>query len=399
MQHLLANIDNVLATWLTAHGQSRYRAGQVRRWLFARRATSFSEMTDLPRSLREELAAEFTIWTSAIARHTQAADGTEKLLLTLAGGGQIECVLLRDDFDAPVSDSEGQRAEAPPANRNRQSATQNNQPPSSTGRRTICISTQVGCGMGCVFCASGLEGLQRNLTTGEIVEQMVRLQLLLQPDERLSHIVVMGMGEPLANLDALLPALADATREDGLGISARRITISTVGLTKAMRRLADTNPRYRLAVSLHAPNDPLRQKIVPVSGKIPLADVLAEADNYFDRSGRQLTFEYVLLAGVNDSPAQATELAQLLAGRTAMLNVIPYNPVAGLPYATPSPTAQRTFRQILESRGLNVHFRHRKGDAIDAACGQLRRRANAEPRAAGAIASQGDKETRRQGEY
>jgi 23S rRNA (adenine2503-C2)-methyltransferase len=324
-------------------GQGGYRAGQVRRWLFGQRAQSFAEMTDLPQALRADLTADFTIWNSTIAKHTQADDGTEKLLLTLTDGGQIECVLLRDET-----------------------------------RRTICISTQVGCGMGCVFCASGLEGLQRNLTTGEIVEQMLRLQLLLQPDERLSHIVVMGMGEPLANLDALLPALDEATRQDGLGISARRITISTVGLTKAMRRLTETNPRYRLAVSLHAPNDALRQQIVPVADKIPLADVLAEADNYFDRSGRQLTFEYVLLGGLNDSPAHAAELANLLGGRTAMLNVIPYNPVAGLPYSTPSLAAQRNFRQALESRGLNVHFRHRKGDAIDAACGQLRRRAKSE---------------------
>jgi 23S rRNA (adenine2503-C2)-methyltransferase len=231
--------------------------------------------------------------------------------------------------------------------------------------------------MGCVFCASGLDGLARNLTTGEIVEQMLRLQLLLGPDERLSHIVVMGMGEPLANLDALLPALEEASREDGLGISARRITISTVGLTKAMRRLAETNPRYRLAVSLHAPNDELRRQIVPVSEKIAIADVLAEADNYFDRSGRQLTFEYVLLGGLNDSPAHAEQLAALLGKRTAMINVIPYNPVAGLPYRTPSVEAQRTFRSILEDLGLSVHFRHRKGDAIDAACGQLRRRSNA----------------------
>jgi len=339
VQHLLNSINEQLAPWMKERGQGAYRVGQVRKWLFARRARDFAEMTDLPQSLREQLATDFTLWRSTIARHTQADDGTEKLLLTLVDGGQIECVLLRDEI-----------------------------------RRTICISTQVGCGMGCVFCASGLEGLQRNLTTGEIIEQILQLQLRLQPEERLSHIVVMGMGEPLANLDALLPALDEATREDGLGISARRITISTVGLTKAMRRLAETNPRYRLAVSLHAPNDEIRQKVVPVADKIPIADVLAEADNYFDRSGRQLTFEYVLLAGLNDSPAHAAELATLLAGRTAMLNVIPYNPVAGLPYATPSQNAQRAFRQTLESRGVNVHFRHRKGDAIDAACGQLRRR-------------------------
>jgi 23S rRNA (adenine2503-C2)-methyltransferase len=203
---------------------------------------------------------------------------------------------------------------------------------------------------------------------------MLRLQLLLKPDERLSHIVVMGMGEPLANLDALLPALDEATRDDGLGISARRITISTVGLPKAMQRLSQATTRYRLAVSLHAPNDELRRQIVPVAEKIHLADVIAEADKYFELSGRQLTFEYVLLAGLNDSPRHARELARLLAGRIAMLNVIPYNPVAGLPYETPSQSAQRAFRRILEEGGLSVHFRHRKGDAIDAACGQLRRR-------------------------
>ncbi len=281
---------------------------------------------------------------------TRADDGTEKLLLTLGDGGQIECVLLRE-------------------------GTSSGESPEDRGlRRTLCISTQVGCGMGCVFCASGLEGVTRNLTTGEIVEQILRLQQLLNPDERLSHIVVMGMGEPLANLDALLPALDEASREDGLGISHRRITISTVGLPKAMRRLAESDARYRLAVSLHAPNDELRRQIVPISEKIPLADILAEADHYFERSGRRLTFEYVLLAGLNDSAEHAQQLATLLAGRTAMVNVIPYNPVAGLPYGTPSQAAQRAFRATLERRGINVHFRHRKGNAIDAACGQLRRR-------------------------
>jgi 23S rRNA (adenine2503-C2)-methyltransferase len=360
MAHLLNAIDSLLTPWFKEHGQGAYRVGQVRRWLFVRRAAGFNEMTDLPQALRDELARDFTLWSTQIARHTVADDGTEKLLLTLFDGGQIECVLLREGF------SSGR------AGRDRRSRLD--------GRRTICISTQVGCGMGCVFCASGLEGVIRNLTTGEIVEQMLRLQLLLQPEERLSHIVVMGMGEPLANLDALLPALEEASREDGLGISQRRITISTVGLPKAMRRLSERDPRYRLAVSLHAPNDELRQKVVPISEKIPLADILAEADHYFAKSGRRLTFEYVLLAGLNDSPAHATELADLLAGRTAIVNVIPYNPVAGLPYQTPSIAAQRAFQRALEQRGISVRFRHRKGDAIDAACGQLRRRSRVESR-------------------
>ncbi len=339
-------------------------------------------MTDLPQALRDELAGDFTLWSSQVARHTQAADGTEKLLLTLADGGQIECVLLRENTHIPLPPREGP-GEGSSASR------PSEQHPLPGARRTICISTQVGCGMGCVFCASGLEGLARNLSTGEIVEQMLRLQQLLEPEERLSHIVVMGMGEPLANLNALLPALEEASRDDGLGISPRRITISTVGLPKAMRRLADTNPRYRLAVSLHAPNEELRRRIVPVGDKISLADILAEADNYFERSGRRLTFEYVLLAGVNDSRAHAVELAQLLAGRTALLNVIPYNPVAGLPYRTPSTEAQRTFRRTLEERGISVQFRHRKGDAIDAACGQLRRRSKAESQESRAGVSSG----------
>jgi 23S rRNA (adenine2503-C2)-methyltransferase len=341
--HLLNAIDEQLSAWFRDRAQGAYRVRQVRDWLFAQRADRFESMSNLPSTIRAALAADFTLWTSRVARHTRAEDGTEKLLLDLADGGQVECVLLRDEV-----------------------------------RRTICISTQVGCGMGCVFCASGLDGLARNLTTGEIVEQMLRLQRLLGPHERLSHIVVMGMGEPLANLDALLPALEEASRDDGLAISARRITISTVGLPKAMRRLADINPRYRLAVSLHAPNDTLRRQIVPVGEKLPLTAILSEADHYFEASGRRLTFEYVLLGGINDSPQQAAELADLLAGRTALVNVIPYNPVPGLPYRTPTTTAQQKFRGALESRGIAVRFRHRKGDAIDAACGQLRRRAKVE---------------------
>jgi 23S rRNA (adenine2503-C2)-methyltransferase len=360
VSHLLNAIDEQLTPWFTERGQGAYRVGQVRRWIFAQRARGFEEMTDLPQALRGTLAKDFSLWTSEVARHTQADDGTEKLLLTLADGGQIECVLLRENAELASSRDQPSRL--------------------YTGglRRTICISTQVGCGMGCVFCASGLEGLMRNLSTGEIVEQMLRLQLLLAPDERLSHIVAMGMGEPLANLDALLPALEEASRDDGLGISPRRITISTVGLPKAMRRLAEMDPRYRLAVSLHAPNDELRHQIVPVSQRIPLAEILAEADHYFEQSGRRLTCEYVLLAGVNDRPTHARELAELLSGRMALLNVIPYNPVAGLPYRTPTMAAQTRFRRILEDHGVSVHFRHRKGDAIDAACGQLRRRSSAD---------------------
>src|SRR5687767_13953997 len=260
MRHLLEpETWNSLRGWLAEHGQPAFRAAKVRKWVFEGRAESFEAMSDLPKALRAELAAEFQLWTSKMARHLRSADGTEKLLLELADGGRIECVLLRDGE-----------------------------------RRSICISTQVGCAMGCVFCASGLDGVDRNLTTGEIVEQMLLLARLLPAEERLSHIVVMGMGEPLANLDNLLPALNEANAEDGLGIGQRRITISTVGLPKQLNRLCELNLGYHLAVSLHAPNDVLRNQIVPTSKKIGLDEILGAADRYFEVSGRRLTFEYVL---------------------------------------------------------------------------------------------------------
>lgn len=337
MQHILTEIEN-LAPWLAAHGLPKFRATQIQRWLFGSRAQSFAEMSDLPAALRQLLERDFRIWTTTIQRHQQSEDGTEKLLLGLADGGVIECVLLRDG-----------------------------------PRRTICVSSQVGCAMGCVFCASGLNGVERNLTSGEILEQMLRLQRLLPADERLSHIVMMGMGEPLANLDNVTRALGLASADEGLGISARRITISTVGLPPAIRRLAELDCRYHLAVSLHAPNDELRDRLVPVNRKIGIAAILEAADDFFAKTGRRLTFEYVLLDQINDRPVHAEELGRLLAGRVALLNVIPYNPVAGLPYRTPSKKAIADFREILERQGITVKFRQRKGDKINAACGQLRR--------------------------
>jgi 23S rRNA (adenine2503-C2)-methyltransferase len=335
---LFADLDKTLAAYCADRSLPGFRTHQIREWLFKKRAADWQEMTNLPKALRNELAADLRLWSTQIIKHTKSEDGTEKLLLGLADGGQVECVLLRDRV-----------------------------------RRTICVSTQVGCGMGCVFCASGLDGVDRNLTSGEIVEQMLRLQLLLTEQEHLSHIVVMGMGEPLANLDALLPALEEAHRADGLDISARRITVSTVGLPKAIDRLSELNSKYRLAISLHAPNDEIRDQLVPVNNRIGMQSILEAADRYFSQSGRRLTFEYVLLADINDEPQHAEQLATVLAGREALLNVIPYNPVTGLPFRTPTMERQLLFRKILERRGLRVRFRHRKGDDIDAACGQLRR--------------------------
>ena len=339
MLHLLDQTPEQLQSWLTGHGLPAYRAAQVRTWLFQNRVAGFDQMSNLPKALRARLTEAFAIWTTRVAAGSNADDGTEKLLLELSDSERIECVLLRDD----------------------------------KRHRTICISTQVGCSMGCVFCASGLEGLVRNLTTGEMVEQMLRLQRLLPGDERLSHVVVMGVGEPLANLDRLLRALAVATGPDGLGISARRITISTVGLPVAIRRLARGHSQYHLAVSLHAPDDDLRNRLVPGNRKVPIAAILAAADDYFSATGRRVTFEYVLLAELNDRPEHARRLAGLLKDRPVLVNVIPYNAVSGLPYRTPNSTASAQFVEILRGGGLNARIRYRKGDRIDAACGQLRR--------------------------
>jgi 23S rRNA (adenine2503-C2)-methyltransferase len=227
--------------------------------------------------------------------------------------------------------------------------------------------------MGCVFCASGLAGVARNLTRGEILEQLIRLRNLLPPQERLTHIVVMGMGEPLANLDNLIAALDVAGDKQGLGIGARHITISTVGLPLKIRRLADLGKQYHLAVSLHAPNDRVRTQIVPTNDKTGIPAILAAADYFFARTGRQITFEYVLLRGLNDSVDQARELGGLLKERHAHINVIPFNDVAGLPYRRPTDDALANFTDELRRAGVSVKVRKRKGSEIDAACGQLRR--------------------------
>ena len=226
-----------------------------------------------------------------------------------------------------------------------------------------------------MFCASGLNGFERNLTAGEILEQVLRLRNLLPPEETVTHVVVMGMGESLANLDNLVTALDRlCSPEDGLGISQRRITISTVGLPEKILKLAALDRQYHLAVSLHAPTEELRNTLVPVNEAIGLAAVMAAADSYFECTGRRVTYEYVLLHGVNDRAPDAQALARLLAGRRAHVNLIPYNPIAGLPFSRPEPAAIGRFATILRRAGVNVTVRKTKGQAIDAACGQLRRR-------------------------
>ena len=336
-----------LSAWVVGQGHPAYHARQVLRWVFERRAEAFAGMSDLPKALRERLEAEWTVFATRVAYHHVAPDGTDKLLLECADGRRVECVLMAED-----------------------------------DRRTVCISTQVGCGMGCVFCASGLKGVERNLTTGELLEQVLRLRNLLPAHERLTNIVVMGMGESLANLDNLIAALDRVCAPAGLGLSQRRVTISTVGLPEKMHKLAGLDRQYHLAVSLHAPTEALRNELVPINEKVGLAAVVEAADAYFRQTGRQVTFEYVLLRGVNDRPDDALALARLLAARKAHVNLIPYNPVAGVPFERPSPSAVRRFADTVRAHGVSVSVRKTKGREIDAACGQLRRRLEQEAPAA-----------------
>jgi 23S rRNA (adenine2503-C2)-methyltransferase len=333
-----------LEAWCVAQGGQKFRADQIRRWIFGKRVNDFEAMTDVPAPLRKQLAEQFVIFSSRIVRRqTSKLDGTEKLLLRLHDGEHVECVLMKED-----------------------------------DRRTICLSTQVGCAMGCVFCASGLRGFTRNLSTGEILEQVLHLDRLLPPLERITNVVVMGMGEPLANLPNLLRALESLEEKGGLGMSTRRITISTVGLPEKIYDLAKVDKSYNLAVSLHAPTETLRSELVPMNAKVGLDRVLEAADEYFELTGRRVTYEYCVLRDRNDSPAEARQLAALLKGRNAHVNLIPMNSVSGLPYTDPFAERVREFTQILEQGGVTTTTRKRKGADIDAACGQLRLREEAE---------------------
>lgn len=326
-----------LEQWCAERQIPRFRAEQIFRWVHSRRASAWEDMNDLPKKLREELAQSFNLFKTVLETHSVASDRTEKLLLKLRDGEFVECVLMREP-----------------------------------DRNTICISTQVGCGMGCVFCASGIAGLTRNLKTEEILEQVARLDRLQDADEKLTNVVVMGMGEPLANLGQLLPALEQMQHPLGLNLGVRRITVSTVGLPEKIRELARSGKSYNLAVSLHAPNEELRNQIVPINRRIGIESVLTAADEYFEQTGRRVTYEYVLLKGINDSLDHARELAELLSDRNAHVNLIPMNAVSLLAIGGSSPKQARHFAAILEQAGVAATIRKRKGADIDAACGQLR---------------------------
>lgn len=340
---LFGHSEESLRAWMSGIGEKPFRAVQILEWVYRRGATSYEAMTNLSRELRERLASVLPIYQSEAAVRQASADGTVKLLLRWGNGTASECVMIPEE-----------------------------------DRRTACISTQVGCPVGCVFCASGLEGLQAQLSAAQIVEQAMRVREACGA-ARLSNVVFMGLGEPLANYAATVQAVRILNAAWGMGIGARKITVSTVGLPAPMRRLAEEQLQITLALSLHAPNDELRKRIIPWAERVRIDELVEACRYYFERTGREVTLEYILLGGLNDQEAQARELAAVAKRMRSNVNLIAYNPVAGLPYQRPSDRDAHRFLHGLRDAGVNAHLRRSRGLDIDAACGQLRRRDAAGP--------------------
>jgi 23S rRNA (adenine2503-C2)-methyltransferase len=333
----IAELDRpALETILDQRGVERFRARQMFRWIYRRGVTTFDAMTDLPQPLRVILEREFTIRTPRKIRHEQSIDGTEKFALQLGDGQQIESVFIPD-----------------------------------TPAMTFCISTQVGCAMACRFCLTGKMGLVRNLTAGEIVGQVRVLADALAMREKRFNIVLMGMGEPLHNYAETMKALRILADENGLAVSPRRVTLSTVGLLPALERLAQEPFMPNLAISLHAPTDAIRGELVPINRKYGVADIIDACRRFPLKRRRRITFEYVLLAGVNDTPDDARQLAKLLIGVKSKVNLIPLNAAPGIPFERPSDETVNRFAQILADHHLTVSVRKSRGRDIRAACGQL----------------------------
>jgi len=358
--HVLPDIKSLTREEIEAQfklwNEPAFRVAQLLDWLYARRATTWDAMSNLPKTLRAKLSENFSLQTLELARKQGAGDTTQKFLWKLADGAFIESVLI-------------------PAN------------PALYGeasdRHTLCISTQVGCAYGCRFCASGLEGWKRNLGVHEIVEQILAVERwnAAQPKEEsveptadrvVNNIVVMGMGEPLANYDNLIKALKTLNAPWGGGIGARRITISTSGLAPQIRKLAVEPMQFRLAISLHGATDEVRNRIMPVNKKYPLHELTGACEDYQKVKGRMITLEYILIAGINDSLEQTRPLAALAKKLYAKVNLIPYNKVEGLPWVRPAEEVCERFLAALEKLDVTATLRREKGGDIDAACGQLR---------------------------
>jgi 23S rRNA (adenine2503-C2)-methyltransferase len=323
-------------------GWPKFRAGQLLDWVYRKLVTDPSRMTNLPAADRGRVSESFSFDSSSIKRHQVSSDGTLKLLLTWADSASAETVMIPDG-----------------------------------DRRTACVSSQVGCPVGCKFCASGLEGLKGNLSAARIVEQVFQLNRLLterDPNARVTNIVFMGMGEPLSNYAQVMQAVRILHDPACFNLGARRITISTVGVPPRIRDLADEKLPLNLALSLHAPNEPLRRELIPWANHFALDDILDACRYYFDRTGREITLEYILLAGVNDRPEHARQLARLCKTMRANVNLIRYNEVEQLPFGRPGSAEVMAYQKILRDAGINTHVRKSRGRDIDAACGQLRRK-------------------------
>jgi 23S rRNA (adenine2503-C2)-methyltransferase len=313
-----------------------FRARQVLRWVHQRGEADFDRMTDLARELREKLAAGARVEPPLIVGDTVAADGTRKWLLKVDGANAVEAVFIPE-----------------------------------TGRGTLCVSSQAGCVLDCAFCSTGKQGFNRNLTTAEIIGQLWLANRLLAGERPVTNVVMMGMGEPLLNLENVLPALRLMLEDNAYGLSRRRVTVSTAGVVPHMDRLRDECP-VALAVSLHAPNDALRDRLVPVNRKYPLAELIAACNRYLEKAPRDfITFEYVMLEGVNDADDQARELVALAARVRCKFNLIPFNPFSNSGFRRSSPERIRRFSEVLQRAGLTVTTRKTRGDDIGAACGQL----------------------------
>ena len=334
------SIKDLSLTEFAAHleelAQPSYRARQIWQWLFQRRATSFAEMTNLSAVLRRQLDEAFEISRLRVIRRSEARDGTVKFLFGLSDGESIESVLIPEPK-----------------------------------RLTLCVSTQAGCGFGCAFCATALLGLKRNLRASEIIDQVLEAGRTLSAGRRITHVVLMGMGEPLANYTETLKALNVMTNSDwGLGLSPRRVTLSSVGLIPQIKRLMEET-RVNLAISLHAATDEMRARLMPVNRKYSLSELIDCCRSLPLPRRKRITFEYVLLRGVNDSPEDAENLCQLLRGIRCKVNVIPFNPHPGSVFERPTDMEIERFQQVLQKHGLQINVRRPRGDDIQAACGQL----------------------------
>ncbi len=330
-------LQDLLASW----GEPTFRADQVWQWIYRGLVRDPADMTNLPLALRTRLAEGLDLTPLSTVAQTVSDDReTTKLLFQLPDGQTIETVLMR-----------------------------------YRRRHTVCISTQVGCGMGCPFCATGQSGLARNLSSGEIVAQVLYAARVFRDEGvALSNVVIMGMGEPLANYEAALAAIRRLMDERGLNLGARRFTVSTVGLVPVMRRLSGEGLAVELAVSLHAPNDALRDELVPVNRRYPLAQLIPACHAYVERTGRRVTFEYALMEGVNDLWEHAQQLADLVRGLRCHVNLIPLNPTPASPYKASSAARVQAFHKTLQSRRVSATVRLRRGIDIEAGCGQLRSR-------------------------